>query len=193
MRFIATVIEKLQRHPKRLVFPEGTEPRILQAARQFYSLKLGAPILLGDRAKIKKLAEELSISLEGVRILDPEFSEEREGFAQRYELIRRSKGIQLEEAREAMKNPNYFGAMMVAMHQADGVISGASGLASSRSLTAAPSSVARTVMSSSWPSMTMCLIFMACLRGGGYSASFRKASTCSRSIPLRCRIKVPFV
>lgn len=126
MRFIATVIEKLQRHPKRLVFPEGTEPRILQAARQFYSLKLGAPILLGDRAKIKKVAEELSISLEGVRILDPEYSEEREGFAQRYELIRRAKGIQLEEAREAMKNPNYFGAMMVAMHQADGVISGAS-------------------------------------------------------------------
>jgi phosphate acetyltransferase len=126
MRFIATVIEKLQRHPKRLVFPEGTEPRILQAARQFYSLKLGAPILLGDRAKIKKVAEELNISLEGVRLLDPEFSEERENFAQRYELIRRAKGIQLEEARDAMRNPNYFGAMMVAMHQADGVISGAS-------------------------------------------------------------------
>src|SRR5688572_12455963 len=69
MRFIATVIEKLQRHPKRLVFPEGGEPRILQAARQFYSLKLGAPILLGDRAKIKKVAEELNVSLEGVRII----------------------------------------------------------------------------------------------------------------------------
>jgi len=126
MRFIATVIEKLQRHPKRLVFPEGTEPRILQAARQYSSLKLGAPIVLGDRAKIKKTAEELNISLEGVRILDPENSEDRENFAQRYELIRRAKGIQLEEAREAMRNPNYFGAMMVAMHQADGVISGAS-------------------------------------------------------------------
>ena len=45
MRFIGSVIEKLQRHPKRLVFPEGTEPRILQAARQFYSLRLGVPIL----------------------------------------------------------------------------------------------------------------------------------------------------
>jgi phosphate acetyltransferase len=126
MRFIATVIEKLQRHPKRLVFPEGTEPRILQAARQYASLKLGAPIVLGERARIKKTAEELNISLEGVRILDPEFSEERENFAQRYELIRRAKGIKIEEAREAMRNPNYFGAMMVAMHQADGVVSGAS-------------------------------------------------------------------
>lgn len=126
MRFIATVIEKLQRHPKRLVFPEGMEPRILQAARQYSSLKLGAPIVLGDRTKIKQVAQDLNISLEGVRIIDPNISEELENFAQRYELLRRGKGVQLEEAREAMRNPNYFGAMMVAMHQADGVISGAS-------------------------------------------------------------------
>ena len=51
MRFIGNIIEKLQRHPKRIVFPEGLEPRVLQAARQFYSLRLGAPILLGDRTK----------------------------------------------------------------------------------------------------------------------------------------------
>ena len=56
MRFIGNVIEKLQRHPKRIVFPEGTEPRVLQAARQFYSLRLGVPILLGDRAKITEAA-----------------------------------------------------------------------------------------------------------------------------------------
>ncbi len=126
MRFIATVIEKLQRHPKRLVFPEGMEPRILQAARQYSSLKLGAPIVLGDRSKIKQVAQDLNISLEGVRIIDPNISEELENFAQRYELLRRGKGVQREEARDAMRNPNYFGAMMVAMHQADGVISGAS-------------------------------------------------------------------
>jgi phosphate acetyltransferase len=126
MRFIATVIEKLQRHPKRLVFPEGAEPRILQAARQYASLKLGAPIVLGDRTKIKQVAQDLNISLEGVRIIDPNISEELDSFAQRYELLRRGKGVRLEEAREAMRNPNYFGAMMVAMHQADGVISGAS-------------------------------------------------------------------
>jgi phosphate acetyltransferase len=126
MRFIATVIEKLQRHPKRLVFPEGMEPRILQAARQYSSLKLGAPIVLGERTKIKQVAQDLNISLEGVRIIDPNISEELENFAQRYELLRRGKGVKLEEAREALRNPNYFGAMMVAMHQADGVITGAS-------------------------------------------------------------------
>src|SRR5438552_4690689 len=126
MRFIGNLIDKLQRHPKRIVFPEGTEPRILQAARQFYSLRLGAPILLGDRTVIKNAAERLNVSLEGVRIINPTESDELENFAQRYELLRRYKGIKVKEAREAMLNPNYYGAMMVAMHQADGFVSGAS-------------------------------------------------------------------
>src|SRR5512137_2619316 len=126
MRFIGTIIERLQRHPKRLVFPEGKEPRILQAARQFFSLRLGVPILLGDRSVVKTAAERINVSLEGVRIINPAESEDLEDFAQRYELVRRGKGIKGKEAREAMQNPNYFGAMMVAMHQADGFVSGAS-------------------------------------------------------------------
>jgi phosphate acetyltransferase len=125
MRFIGTVVEKLQRHPKRIVFPEGTEARVLQAARQFYSLRLGAPILLGDRTKVKERAEALNISLEGIRIINPPESEELENFARRFETIRRAKGMKGFEAREAILQPNYFGAMMVAMHAADGFVSGA--------------------------------------------------------------------
>src|SRR5512136_1393112 len=106
MRFIGTLIEKLQRHPKRIVFPEGTEPRVLQAARQYYALRLGAPILLGDRTKIKETADALSISLEGIRILNPAESEELESFAHRFEVLRRSKGMQNFEAREAVLQPN---------------------------------------------------------------------------------------
>src|SRR5215472_1067008 len=126
MRFISSVIEKLQRHPKRIVFPEGTEPRVLQAARQFHSLRLGAPILLGNRTKIKETARELNISLEAIRIINPAESEELDNFARRFEVLRRSKGMKCLEAREAMTQPNYFGAMMVAMHQADGFVSGTS-------------------------------------------------------------------
>ncbi len=126
MRFIGSVIDRLQRHPKRVVFPEGAEPRVLQAARQFYSLRLGAPILLGDRTRIKAAAADLNVSLEGVRIINPAESEDLDSFARRFELLRRFKGIKEREAREAMLNPNYYGAMMVAMHQADGFISGAS-------------------------------------------------------------------
>src|ERR1041385_7380773 len=124
MRFIGSVIEKLQRHPKRIVFPEGTEPRVLQAARQFYSLRLGVPILLGDRTTVKEAAERLNVSLEGVRIINPAESEELDNFARRFELLRRYKGIREKEAREIMLKPNYFGAMMVAMHQCDGLVSG---------------------------------------------------------------------
>ncbi|MFM2081708.1 MAG: hypothetical protein RL380_399, partial [Verrucomicrobiota bacterium] len=124
MRFIGTVIEKLQRHPKRVVFPEGNEPRVLQAARQFHSLRLGVPILLGDRAEIKRVAAELNLPLDGIRIINPAESEDLENFAHRFELLRRSKGIKAAEAREAMLSANYYGAMMVAMHQADGFVSG---------------------------------------------------------------------
>lgn len=131
MRFIGSVIEKLQRHPKRMVFPEGGEPRILQAARQFYSLRLGAPILLGNRTRIKETAASINVSLDGIRILNPAESEEMEGFVQRYINLRRAKGVREEEAREVLKNPDYFGAMMVAMHQADGLVSGASEFAGS--------------------------------------------------------------
>jgi len=124
MRFIGGVIEKLQRHPKRIVFPEGCEPRVLQAARQFYSLRLGVPILLGDRTKIKEAARSLNVSLEGVRIINPAESEDLDSFARRFEALRRFKGMKEQEAREAMIIPNYYGAMMVAMHQADGLVSG---------------------------------------------------------------------
>ncbi|HTJ00266.1 MAG TPA: phosphate acyltransferase [Dongiaceae bacterium] len=126
MRFIGTVIEKLQRHPKRIVFPEGTEPRVLQAARQFHSLRLGVPILLGDRAQIKQVAADLNLSLEGIRIINPAESEDLDNFVHRFALLRRNKGIRDREAREAMLKVNYFGAMMVAMHQADGLVSGTS-------------------------------------------------------------------
>src|SRR5947209_14148015 len=111
MRFIANLIDKLQRHPKRVVFPEGTEPRILQAARQFYSLRLGAPILLGDRTRVKDMAQALNISLEGIRIINPSESSDLDSFVHRFENLRRSKGMKALEAREAMLQPNYFGAM----------------------------------------------------------------------------------
>ena len=126
MRFIGNVIEKMQRHPKRVVFPEGEEPRILQAARQFQALRLGAPIVLGDLDKIKVVADDLKFSLEGIRVINPATSEDFENFATRLYRVRREKGLRKTEAREAMMQPNFYGAMMLAMHQADGLISGAS-------------------------------------------------------------------
>jgi phosphate acetyltransferase len=125
MRFTGGVIEKLQRHPKRIVFPEGTEPRVLQAARQFYSLRLGVPILLGDQNRIKEAAGALNISLEGIRLINPAESGDLDNFARRFARLRHYRGMKGFEAREAVLQPNYFGAMMLAMHQADGFVAGA--------------------------------------------------------------------
>jgi hypothetical protein len=83
------------------------------------------PSLLGDRTKVKQAAAELNVSLEGVRIINPAESEDLPAFVKRYELLRRFKGVEEKEARETMLNPNYYGAMMLAMHQVDGFISGA--------------------------------------------------------------------
>src|SRR5260221_6424060 len=131
MLFIGSVIKKLQRHPKGVVFPEGDEPRVLQAARQFQALRLGAPILLGNAAKIQDIAEGMNIPLEGIRIINPAASEDTENFVRRFHSLRRDKGLRATEAREAMLQPNYYGAMMLAMHQADGCISGASHISGS--------------------------------------------------------------
>src|SRR5207245_11638662 len=111
MGFIGGVIEKLQRHPKRIVFPEGAEPRVLQAARQFFSLRLGAPSLLGDRTKIKETAEALNISLEGIRIINSTESADLDNFARRFEILRRYQGIKSFDARGAMMNASYVGAV----------------------------------------------------------------------------------
>ncbi len=126
MRFIGGVIEKLQRHPKRIVFPEGTEPRVLQAARQFHALRLGVPILLGDLLRIREAAGDLNIPLDGIRLINPAASSELDSFARRFKLLHYYKGKRMKalEAREAVLQPNYFGAMMLAMHEADGFIAG---------------------------------------------------------------------
>jgi phosphate acetyltransferase len=131
VRFIGSVIEKLQRHPKRIVFPEGTEPRVLQAARQFYSLRLGVPILLGDHARIKATAASLNISLDGIRLINPAESGDLDNFSRRFERLRHAQGMRGFEAREALLQPNYFGAMMLAMHQADGFVAGANQITAS--------------------------------------------------------------
>ncbi len=125
MELLSQLMDRLQRHPKRIVFPEGDDIRVIQAARQFQSLRLGAPILLGKREKIERIASGARISLEGIRIIDPQHSEDLERLARAYRMLVASHGMKLVECKHAMLNPNYFGAMMVALHQADGFVSGA--------------------------------------------------------------------
>ena len=125
MRLIKRLSEQLQRHPKRIVFPDGMDHRVLQAARQFASKRLGVPILIGERQKIKDTAFRLDISLEKIRLINPLRSDDLEPFAQRYYEKRRERGISEESALKTVSKPNYFASMMLAESQADGLVFGA--------------------------------------------------------------------
>ena len=131
MPLIAKLAERLKRHPKRVVFPEGSDPRILQAARKFAARRLGIPILLGDRAQIKSNAEQLSISLEHIRIIEPRRSSEWNRFITQFQGLRRFKQLNDKEAAEYLSNTNYFATLMLATGQADAIVSGATSSASS--------------------------------------------------------------
>lgn len=131
MPLIQKLTEKLARHPKRIVFPEGSDPRIIQAARLFASRKLGVPILLGDRALIKSNARRLGISLDHIRLIEPERSDEFEGFVERFQGLRRFRGLSQKECHEYVADTNYFATLMLATMQADAILSGATVSASS--------------------------------------------------------------
>lgn len=125
MRFINKLTQQLQRHPKRIVFPDGMDHRVLQAARQFATRRLGAPILIGERQKIKETAYRLDISLEGIRLINPLRSEELDSFAEQYYTKRKGKGVTEEMAFRTVRKPNYFASLMLANSQADGLVFGA--------------------------------------------------------------------
>jgi len=131
MSLINRLSIRLQNHPKRVVFPEGSDPRIMQAARQFATRGLGVPILLGDRSRIKIHAARLDIKLDGMRIIEPERSEEMEVFATKFQGLRRFKGLDEEDVHEYLSNNNYFATMMLATANADAIVSGATSIASS--------------------------------------------------------------
>ncbi|MEO0796083.1 MAG: phosphate acyltransferase [Verrucomicrobiota bacterium] len=131
MSLINRLSIRLQNHPKRIVYAEGADPRIIQAARLFVNRGLGAPILLGDRSTIKKRAEQLDIKLDGIRILEPGDSDHMEGFIQKFQGLRRFRGFNQQEAREYLLNTSYFATMMLATNSADALVSGATDSASS--------------------------------------------------------------
>jgi len=123
--------EQLRRHPKRIVFPEGADPRIIQAARQFVTNKLGVPVLLGDRQVIKDRAKQLNINLERIRLVEPSRTDELDLYVERIREIPYFQKFDDAVNRESLLDTNYYAAMMVANGQADGVVSGATTMASS--------------------------------------------------------------
>ena len=118
---------KARRNPKRIVFAEADNVKILKAAQIIFDEGVGYPILLGDETKIKRIAEELGIELDGLPILDPrsEATEERRNlYSEIFFQKRGRKGFNAYEAKKVMRDRNYFGCMMVECGDADCMISG---------------------------------------------------------------------
>ncbi len=110
---------------KRIVLPEGTEPRTVQAASILDREKLCTVILIGDTAAIKNVAQEQAVNIDDIRIIDPRRDPLTEQYAQLFYDLRKSKGITLEQARQTVEDSVYFGTMMVHNGDADGLVSGA--------------------------------------------------------------------
>ena len=118
------LLEQLRRHPKRVVFTEGEDPRVIEAAALLVKECVVAPILLGNKERIQALAKEHNLSLKLILIIDPPNASDFELFCQRLENMDRYRTAQLGNAAELVSRPHYFGALMVQYGQADAVVGG---------------------------------------------------------------------
>ena len=121
--------DKARRDPKRIVFADAENAKILKTAQLVLDEKVGFPMLLGNEKKIREIAEAQSIDLDGIPIIDPkhEDTEElRQQFGELFFAKRQRKGVNKYEAPKTMKDRNHFGCMMVETGMADCMISGLS-------------------------------------------------------------------
>ena len=116
MSLIETIKIKAKKDIKKIVLPEGEEERTIAAAKIIREEGLAVPVLLGDPAKI---------DAEGIEIINPETSAKAEEYAKELYELRKSKGVTEEDAKNLVKDPMYYGIMMVKLGDADGLVSGA--------------------------------------------------------------------
>ncbi|MBL7719130.1 MAG: NADP-dependent malic enzyme [Flavipsychrobacter sp.] len=121
------VMNKAKQHPKRVVFAEAENTKILKAAQIVKDEGIAIPILLGNEARIRQLLEEHKIPLEGVQILDPKHEsteQKRCEYGEKFFQKRNRRGFNMYEAKKIMRERPYFGCMMVDAGEADALISG---------------------------------------------------------------------
>jgi malate dehydrogenase (oxaloacetate-decarboxylating)(NADP+) len=118
------MIHKAQQKPKRVVFPEGEESKILRAAQILIDEKIAAPILLGRETVIRERMADLHLTLHSAVIVDPAQSAERSRYADQLYRLRQRKGVTPKEAESLILNHNYFGSIMVAVGDADALVGG---------------------------------------------------------------------
>ncbi|CAM5313793.1 phosphate acetyltransferase [Streptomyces tanashiensis] len=124
MMFEHELLEQARADRRRVVLPEGTEERVLRAADVLVRRDVCDLTLLGDVEAIRKKAADLSVNLGDTQLIDPQTSELRDTFAEKYAALRAHKGVTVELAYDVVSDVNYFGTLMVQEGLADGMVSG---------------------------------------------------------------------
>ena len=121
---IRVVIHKARKNPKRVVYPEGEEEKIIRAAHVARDENIVRPVLLGNETNIKKMIRSLGYDQSEFEIKDPLKNEDAAGYALEFHKLRQRKGMTLNKAKSLMKETIYYGCMMVKSGAADALISG---------------------------------------------------------------------
>lgn len=120
-KFLDKIIERAKTDKQKIVLPEGSDIRTVQAARAILDQGVADVIILGSEGEIS--AHGIDVS--DATLIDPRTSDLFETYAEKFAELRKTKGVTIMQAREQMKDENYFGVMMVYMGDADGMVSGA--------------------------------------------------------------------
>ena len=121
---IRVMIHKAQKSPKTVVYPEGEEEKIIRAAHVVKSEKIASPVLLGNEKIIRGIIDELGYEQNDYHIIDPATSDKRKVYVNELLKKRQRKGATLREVKELMKQPIYYGCMMLDQGNVDALISG---------------------------------------------------------------------
>ncbi len=119
------LIAVLKKNPKKIIFTEGEDSRILEAASRLLASSFLHPILIGSEEKIATAAEDCGFNIRGAEIIDPGKYDRMDEMVERFCELRKSKGVTPEKARQILSQANYFGTMLVKMGVADALLGGA--------------------------------------------------------------------
>ena len=125
MEILKKFKEKAASDVQKIIFAEGEDERIIQAAEIVAKEGTAEIIILGDLTEIKNIAAKKKIDLEGLEIIDPKESEYIEEFSNEFYEMRKHKGINKEDAKKIIQDPLYFGTMMIYKNRATGMVAGA--------------------------------------------------------------------
>lgn len=125
MSFVETMKEKARQNIKTILLPESEDVRVIQAAADVEKEGFAKAVLIGNEENVKQIALDNNIDVSKVTIINPLKSEKFGEYSNKFYELRKAKGMTPEKAKEIMKEPIYFGTMMVKVGDADGIVSGA--------------------------------------------------------------------